>query len=145
MVSEEYSSTTNQTETPVGASSHLSKIPPLCNIQQDEGVKESSQLETPNWKRRQRSLVYNASNWDRTLPSVSSTERFSSAAVDTVTMGDLFVDFDSLKVSVSSSCCANEINEMSFSHFFYSLLRWIPAKECCKRVMMMHVASKYLL
>ncbi len=69
---------------------------------------KESQLETPNWKQRQRSMVSDASNWDRTLPSVPSAKRFSSATtVDAITMGGLFVDVDFPKVSVYSSCCTN--------------------------------------
>ncbi len=105
MVSEEYSSS-DPTEMPVGANSHLSIIPPLCNVQQGDGVKES-QLEKPNWKRKQKSLISDASNWDRILPSVSSAETFSSAPINAVTRGGLFVDVASPKVRVSSSCCTN--------------------------------------
>ncbi len=120
MVSEEYNSSTDiQPGTIPGPSSHSSVIPPLCNIEQDERAKESPQLEAANWKRRQRSLAYNASN--QALPSVSSTERVDSVAVDAVIMGGLFVDFDSLKVSVSSSWCANEINNTSHSHILFVL------------------------
>ncbi len=106
MVLEEYSSS-DHNEMPVGASFHLNIIPPVCNIQQGEGMMES-ELETLNSKQRQRNMVSDVSNWHQTLPSVPSAKRFSSTtAVDAITLGGLFVGIEFPKVSVSSSCCTN--------------------------------------